>query len=137
MTSVPEAPAISSSPRTTPGRKTGTGSAAISLPHQSRQPAKRAEIFGFREISLLGMITSCGHIPPYGSQQTVDAPYKTFEEAQNWAKKNGRPLVIFPECTTSNGRGLLRFANVFKGVAVPVNTFNIFVMCVRYVFRPS
>ncbi|OBZ76822.1 hypothetical protein A0H81_04004 [Grifola frondosa] len=43
-----------------------------------------------------------------------------------------RPVVVLPECTTSNGRGLLRFADVFCDVRVPVMQFKVFVMCVRY-----
>jgi hypothetical protein len=44
-----------------------------------------------------------------------------------------RPIVVFPECTTSNGRGLLRFAEVFKEYSVPTKHFSVFVMCVRSV----
>ena len=42
-----------------------------------------------------------------------------------------RPIVIFPECTTSNNRGLLRFAELFGDVKVPVTNFKVFIMCVR------
>jgi hypothetical protein len=43
--------------------------------------------------------------------------------------------VVFPECTTSNGRGLLRFADAFKGLTsdIPVRGWNVWVMCVRQV----
>lgn len=41
-------------------------------------------------------------------------------------------MVVFPECTTSNGRGLLRFAELFRDVSVPLTKFKVFIMCVRY-----
>jgi hypothetical protein len=77
------------------------------------------------------MITSTGHVPRASS---------SFDSIEDIRKTARRPIVVFPECTTSNGRGLLRFANVFK-MAVPVKGFNVFVMCVRYdpptAFTPS
>lgn len=43
------------------------------------------------------------------------------------------PVVVFPECTTSNGRGLLRFADVFKHERnIPVKGYKVFLMCIRY-----
>ncbi|KAF8351547.1 hypothetical protein F5887DRAFT_1069244 [Amanita rubescens] len=51
-----------------------------------------------------------------------------------------RPIVVLPECTTSNGRGLLRFSPVFRR-NIPVKEYQVFVMCVRYeppsTFAPS
>jgi hypothetical protein len=52
----------------------------------------------------------------------------TLEEIRQAAD---RPIVVFPECTTSNGRGMLRFADVFKDYSVPVKRFKVFIMCVR------
>ncbi|TFK43630.1 hypothetical protein BDQ12DRAFT_675302 [Crucibulum laeve] len=112
----------SSTPIThTPGRRTGTGSANIQSP--GRSPAARIPIIGFREVSLLSIIRSTGRTPlaDSGSMQS-------FEEIR---KKSSRPLVVFPECTTSNGRGLLRFADVFHQ-NIPVKSYQVFVMCVRY-----
>lgn len=117
--------------RVTPGRRTGTGSAAIALPNQNRPQVKRAKVRGFVEVSLLRMIRSCGLLPPFGS--TGFSTPLSLEDIRMRAKKSGRPVVIFPECTTSNGRGLLRFANVFKDISIPVKDFNVFVMCVRSV----
>ncbi|KAI0082591.1 hypothetical protein K474DRAFT_1585839 [Panus rudis PR-1116 ss-1] len=116
----------SSSPITsTPGRRTGTGSAAISTPN-TRVSTPRARILGFRHVSLLSMITRTGTIPE--DSDTIK-DYGTLEEVRS---KADRPIVIFPECTTSNGRGLLKFSDVFNGVNVPVRKFKVFVMCVRY-----
>ncbi|KAK7695473.1 hypothetical protein QCA50_000109 [Cerrena zonata] len=109
----------------TPGRRTGTGSAAISSP-KTRKPTPCATIVGFRQVSLLSMIRATGNIP---LDSTSCNDYVSLEEIRT---KADRPIVVFPECTTSNGRGLLRFADVFKGVDVPVTGFSVFVMCVRY-----
>lgn len=109
------------------GRKTGTGSAAISSP--VRRAARRADIVGFRKTSLLRMILWTGNTPP-------DASSGNYSSLEGIRRKARRPLVVFPECTTSNGRGLLRFAEVFKDRAVPVKGYDVFIMCIRCVFAP-
>jgi hypothetical protein len=73
------------------------------------------------------MLRAVGRAPPYGLP--VDAA-RPLEEIRREAS---RPLVVFPECTTSNGRGLLRFADVFPGLSTPVKGYRLFLMCVRYV----
>ncbi|KAF8639434.1 hypothetical protein AX16_010289 [Volvariella volvacea WC 439] len=72
------------------------------------------------------MIKATGSVPPY---QSSHRPSVT--DLETIRKTSNRPLVIFPECTTSNGRGLLRFSNVFCQT-VPVRNYRVFVMCVRY-----
>lgn len=120
---------------TTPGRRTGTGSAAISTP-SNRPSVSRLPIQGFCEFSLLSILRATGHIPPfYGQNPAVGtdglkARAKSLDEIR---KDANRPIVVFPECTTSNGRGLLRFADVFLGQAVPTRKYNVFIMCVRSV----
>lgn len=57
-----------------------------------------------------------------------------MDEIRNGAN---RPIVVFPECTTSNGRGLLRFTDVFLGQPVPTRKYKVFIMCVRYVTSSS
>ena len=53
-------------------------------------------------------------------------------ELDTFVQQNAnRVTVVFPECTTSNGRGLLRFADLFTGIEVPVSTFRVYIMCVR------
>lgn len=106
------------------GRRTGTGSAAISLPTKS--VARRVDIAGFRKVSLLHIITCTGRAP----LDTSSGNYSSLEEIRRSAN---RPVVVFPECTTSNGRGLLRFAELFKDCPVPVKGFKVFVMCIRCV----
>ena len=118
----------------TPGRRTGTGSAAISPSASSaaRNPTQRVPIVGFRRVGLLSMILSTGHLPLIAG--STSARPETLEEVR---RRADRPVVVFPECTTSNGRALLRFAEVFRGVKVPVMKYKVFVMCVRYVFVSS
>jgi hypothetical protein len=109
----------------TPGRRTGTGSANVQSPRRATTP--RVYIIGYREVSLLSIIRSTGQVPPFGPAR--DYPARTLEDIR---KQADRPVVVFPECTTSNGRGLLRFADAF-GEKVPVKNYQVFVMCVRYV----
>lgn len=123
---IPAAPTQTSSPISrTPGRRTGTGSAAISSP-STRAPATRIPIVGFRRVSLLSMLAATGRLPVAESAATQDAD--TLEGIRSRAD---RPVVVFPECTTSNGRALLRFAEVFGDVRLPVMRYKVFVMCVR------
>ncbi|KAH9938565.1 uncharacterized protein B0H18DRAFT_1091228 [Fomitopsis serialis] len=123
----PEPSARVSSPvARTPGRRTGTGSAAISSP-AARAPTPRVPIAGFKQVSLFGILRATGHVPD--ATQPGSPGIKSLEEIRS---NSDRPVVVFPECATSNGRGLLRFAEIFKGVSVPVTKFKVFVMCVRY-----
>lgn len=113
----------------TPGRRTGTGSANIQS--SNRATSIRIPIIGFRQLSLLSILQLCGKAPPFDfSSQTIP---RTLEDIR---KNSDRPIVVFPECTTSNGRGLLRFADVFRQ-DVPVKDYQVFVMCVRYVICDS
>jgi len=111
-----------SSTKQSPGRRTGTGSANIRSSAIATVP--RIPILGFQVVSLFKMITLAGHVPPFdlGSRKV------TLEEIRRTAS---RPIVVFPECTTSNGRGLLRFADVFHQ-NVPVKKYQVFILCVRY-----
>jgi hypothetical protein len=104
------------------GRRTGTGSAAITL--RTKPVVPRANIVGFRKVSLLRIIMHTG-----GSPLNVSSgDCSSLEEIRRSAN---RPVVVFPECTTSNGRGLLKFADIFKDRPVPVKGYKVFVMCVR------
>ncbi|EIW61276.1 uncharacterized protein TRAVEDRAFT_142873 [Trametes versicolor FP-101664 SS1] len=124
---IPTASSQTSSPISrTPGRRTGTGSAAISSP-STRAPSTRIPIVGFRRVSLLTMLAATGRLPVAESADTQDAD--TLEGIRSRAD---RPVAVFPECTTSNGRALLRFAEVFGDVRLPVMRYKVFLMCVRY-----
>ncbi|KAG2077522.1 hypothetical protein BDR04DRAFT_1088574 [Suillus decipiens] len=107
----------------TPGRKTGTGSAAVSS--FDRVLSSPEVIRGFRQVSLLEIISSTGNTPSAPSS----VPLRSLDDIRRSARS---PVVVFPECTTSNGRGLLRFADVFNGASVPTKGYNLFLMCVRY-----
>ena len=89
------------------------------MPQSSQQ--NRTSIIGFQESSLLSLITATGHIPSHG---------KMHASLEDLRKKANRPIIVFPECTTSNGRSLLRFANLFHQ-NIPVRDYRVFFMCVR------
>ncbi|KZS97783.1 hypothetical protein SISNIDRAFT_546835 [Sistotremastrum niveocremeum HHB9708] len=109
-----------------PGRKTGTGSAAISSP--AKTPSAKAPIVGFVPVSLLKAISSCGK-PPLSLDEASIKP----QRLDDIRRSKSRPIAVFPELTSSNGRALLRFANVFGDQSsVPIKGYNVFVMCVRY-----
>ncbi|KAF9653457.1 hypothetical protein BDM02DRAFT_3135724 [Thelephora ganbajun] len=114
------------------GRRTGTGSAAISnsatFASKTRQPTPRARVIGFNVVSLWSMIIRTGRIPTQPSNDKEK--YENLDEVR---KQAHGPVVVFPECTTSNGRGLLRFADVFKHERnIPVKGYKVFLMCTRY-----
>ncbi|ETW84557.1 hypothetical protein HETIRDRAFT_171061 [Heterobasidion irregulare TC 32-1] len=108
----------------TPGRRTGTGSAAIHST-STRSANTPIPITGFRRVSLLSIICATGQVPLLDSA----AKASSLEELR---KTVDRPIVVFPECTTSNGRGLLRFAEIFTDRHVPIKGYKVFVMCIRY-----
>lgn len=109
------------------GRKTGTGSANITMPTPVSTARARAPIRGFKQVSLLRMISLTGRFPPFGEDSRG---LKSLDEIR---KSAGRPVVVFPECTTSNGRALLQFADVFSTeVKVPVKGYSIYIVCIRY-----
>jgi 1-acyl-sn-glycerol-3-phosphate acyltransferase len=73
------------------------------------------------------MIAHTGRIPTQTSNDKEK--YESLEEVR---KRAHGPVVVFPECTTSNGRGLLRFADVFKHEKnIPVKGYQILLMCIR------
>jgi hypothetical protein len=89
------------------------------MPQSSQQNG--TSIIGFRESPLLSLITLTGHIPSHG---------KTHASLEELRKKVDRPIIVFPECTTSNGRSLLRFANLFHQ-NTPVRDYRVFLICAR------
>ena len=82
----------------------------------------RTLIVGFRKVSLLSAVLNTSRIPLAG---------RSCSSLEDIRKKADRPIVIFPECTTSNGKGMLRFADIFRDVNVPVKGYNVHIMCVR------
>lgn len=105
------------------GRRTGTGSAAI---HKGGS-MQRMPLTGFHKASLLKMLSSLGQTPC-----TYKFPLEGAKGLEEIRAGADRPIVVFPECTTSNGRGLLRFAEVFDPTTpVPVKAYQVFIMCAR------
>ncbi|KAH7887836.1 hypothetical protein F5I97DRAFT_1863189 [Phlebopus sp. FC_14] len=123
FSSVPSPDGASLSMAYRPGRRARVGSDAVFT--SNRPIGTREAIQGFRRVSLLSIIRATGKTPRMAPVGSV-APFETIRQSAE------RPIVVFPECTTSNGRGLLRFVNVFEDVTVPVKRFNVFVMCIRY-----
>jgi hypothetical protein len=68
VTDVPDAAVVEDSTpiSSTPGRRTGTGSAAISST-ALRKPTYKATIRGWIKVPLLTMLRQTGSVPPYGS----------------------------------------------------------------------
>ena len=93
-----------SPPEVTPekfGRSTGTGSAAIQTASSGPQPP----CLGYVPVSLVDLIRRTGLTAPTASTPPVGL-YKTLRDAR---RKEKRPVVLFPEGTTGNGRAVLRF----------------------------
>jgi hypothetical protein len=108
-----------------PGRSTGTGSAGLSS--KNRQLSTKLPIVGYHQVSLLKMVRMTGRVPPFFSPG-APAP----QSLHGIRKAANRPVVVFPECTSSNGRGMIRFANVLPNEPVPIKSYRAFIMCFRY-----
>ena len=98
---------------------------------QARSASETADFIGFTEASLLKMMNASGKVPPFG--KACEASAMSFEVMRSRALKQGKVLVVLPECTTSNARGLLKFTGIFKGLTLPVTDFGVYIMCARYV----
>ncbi|TFL05702.1 hypothetical protein BDV98DRAFT_499855 [Pterulicium gracile] len=120
----PSPPSPNTPISSSPGRRTGTGSANVSA--KNRDVSTRVPIRGFVQVSLLRTIGLTGRSPPFFSSSVAG---KSLHEIR---KEADRPIVVFPECTSSNGRGLIRFANILPGESLPVKGYQVFVMCFRY-----
>jgi len=126
---LPVAPNPSNTPTLAPttGRHTGTGSAALKTLSVPPTP-----LAGFHTVPLPRLLVFTGYTPASYDIPTTGA--RTLEQIRKEAKASGKAVVVFPECTTSNGRGLLRFAKgVFGGESVPVKGYGVWIMCVRFV----
>ena len=127
---LPVAPSPAAAPAPAPaaattGRHTGTGSAALKTLSVPRTP-----LAGLHTVPLLRLLARTGHTP--ASYRVPTGRARTLDAIRSDAKAAGRAVVVLPECTTSNGRGVLRFARgVFGGERVPVRAYGVWVMCVR------
>lgn len=94
----------------------------------SRQ--EKSTLLGYRAVTLLDIVRATGFTPPFNDILGSNATAQTLSSIRRGAEG---PVVIFPECTTSNGRGLLRFINFEKTERLPITGYSIYVMAVRYV----
>lgn len=98
----------------------------VTSPSATRSSSIQIPIKGYERVSLLRMLSLTGNVPPYSS---TGSNVQTLDELQAIVT---RPLVIFPECTTSNGRAILKFLPTLNLPSASATKFKIFVMSVRY-----
>lgn len=106
------------------------------LPPASGTGTPRAQFKGYVPVNLTTILSLTGHTPSlFRTRLSNHAVYPTLTEAR--IACHGRPLVVFPEATTSNARGLLRFSQgCLADVEVPVRGFNVWVMFFKCVPSP-
>ncbi|KAM0756237.1 hypothetical protein T439DRAFT_320935 [Meredithblackwellia eburnea MCA 4105] len=81
-----------------------------------------AKITSWRRSSLLTALRRCGSLPERSEKG------ESFEDA---VRKARGPLVVFPECTTSNNRALLKPASVQES-RIPGKPLKVFLLSFRY-----
>ncbi|GMK59705.1 hypothetical protein CspeluHIS016_0803110 [Cutaneotrichosporon spelunceum] len=86
------------------GRASGTGSANILASSSSAQ----VPCAGYIVVSPLSLMARAGALPPLLADVDADKVYHTLAAAR---RAIARPLVLYPEGTTSNGRAVLRFGD--------------------------
>lgn len=112
----------SSNPVThTPGRRAVSAAQLAN----SKSDSSPIPVVGYRVVSLLSLISLTGNTPIPVAQQGHKP-----SSLEKICKEASQPVVLFPEGTTSNGRGLLRFA---KDDLVLPEKSKIFILCVRFV----
>ncbi|KAJ3241875.1 hypothetical protein HDU81_009737 [Chytriomyces hyalinus] len=88
-----------------------------------------------RQIPLYEAIMSCGQHPSHLSEHTKSET--TLPNLIESCRKQNKPVVLFPEATTSNNRALLRPAvdmnALFSGVQLPKQ--RVHVITFKYVFQ--
>jgi len=84
-----------------------------------------------KPISFLNAIKFTGSYPELKEEENAVSLKDIIKESKE--KKIG-PIVIFPEGTTTNGRGLLKFLPVFKDFT-PKDDINVHVYSIKYQFH--
>ena len=65
-------------------------------------------VAGLRTIGSLELIhRACGINFPSQNQTVLTKHFKSFKDVRDSLYVKGRPLIFFPECTRSNGKGVL------------------------------
>lgn len=83
-----------------------------------------------KPISFLEAIKITGSYPELKEEENAVSLKDIIKESKE--KKIG-PIVVFPEGTTTNGRGLLKFLPVFKDFS-PKDNINLHVYSIKYQF---
>ncbi|KAJ3385279.1 hypothetical protein HDU84_002383 [Entophlyctis sp. JEL0112] len=84
-----------------------------------------------RPVSLMTALFRTGEYPsPFDS--SISSP-RLDEICDSARARLSGPVVVFPEATTTNNRGLLQWANVFG--SVDASKYKIHVVGLRYLFR--
>jgi hypothetical protein len=90
------------------------------------ETGNRVTIIGYRTRTLFQMCRSTGYTPQISTDLTLEAlPFHSIQASAD------RPIVMFPECTTSNGRAILRFSDSLLDVALPSKKFSVYIMCIK------
>ncbi|CAG8436913.1 10110_t:CDS:2 [Scutellospora calospora] len=87
-----------------------------------------------RPISLWTALKLAGSYPEVAPPSSVKT-YSLQELVNDATINNWGPIIIFPEGTTSNGRALLKFVPIFKGLSLPIKDFSIHVLSIRYEYE--
>ncbi|GAA5980521.1 hypothetical protein JCM10908_001678 [Rhodotorula pacifica] len=82
-----------------------------------------AQIIGWQRVSLLRAFFASGTLPQQGDKA---------EDLAQLIERSDGPVVLFPECTTSNNRALLKFGDFAPAAAGAVKKASIFVLAFRY-----
>ncbi|KAI8930343.1 hypothetical protein BC831DRAFT_440152 [Entophlyctis helioformis] len=104
--------------------------------------------FGFRYAPVFLHVAANGHVRPMTFWQALSSAgsYPDLDDAKDLVKLGDYikqitksavfvpPIVVFPEGTTSNGRGLLKFLPVFKDVDLDELNVQIHIVGLKYVY---
>ncbi|CAJ0748602.1 24838_t:CDS:2, partial [Entrophospora sp. SA101] len=90
------------------------------------------------ELRPISLWKAINQISSYPELEPSSPGIKTLEFSRlindDYIKNSKRPIVIFPEGTTSNGKALLKFIPIFRDLTLPSikNIINIHIISVRY-----
>jgi hypothetical protein len=103
------------------GRQTGTGSSNIDLPSISSVPS--SPLLGYLPVSLFTILNLTGHTPAHFYSSQYEGKGVKLYTLEELCDRAPGAVVLFPEGTTTNGRGLLRSSEGLfgsQGWEVPV-----------------
>ncbi|GHJ86973.1 hypothetical protein NliqN6_3375 [Naganishia liquefaciens] len=112
------------------------------LPIHEEAPASTADtsesitthtkFLGYKPVRLSTLLSLTAHTPTtFRTRLAGTITYPSIAHARS--SLPGAPLVVFPEGTTSNARGLLKFSKgCLADVKVPVITYNVWIMFFKH-----